>query len=296
MRIGILGFRSYDSYDFKSELRLKAAAEERGHVADLLSVTEMSFNPQGQVLLKGAELPHFDGFISRARVIDQVENRLFVLKLLEEQSHVVINGYEGLIQSKNKWFATEALRKAGVTTVPTWVVEDEAVVVKVAEEIGYPVVVKAAYGTFGLSVEKAENEAELKEMLWRFWRPEFITPLLLQPLIREAAGKDHRVFVVGGKVICTMERQGLPGDFRAYSPKGTSGVSVAISLEEEALAIAAVKAFNLDYAGVDVIQTLTGPAVLEVNGNAGLMRIARITGVDVAGAIIELAVSRFQKS
>ena len=295
MRIGILCFRSYDAYEFKSELRLKEAAKERGYRAELLQVQEMSFSPSGEILLQGQPLRDFDGFISRARVIDQVENRLFVLKLLESTGKTILNGYEALIRSKNKWFATETLRYAGVAVLPTWVVEDEAVALKVAEEIGYPVVVKACYGTFGLSVEKAANVDELREVLWKFWRPGFITPLLIQPYI-EVGGKDHRVFVVGDRVVTAMERQGLPGDFRAYSPKGTEGRPIEISEVEKDLAVRAVQAFGLDYAGIDIIETPQGPAVLEVNGNAGLLRIARVTGVDVAGPIVELAVSRFQKS
>ncbi len=68
-----------------------------------------------------------------------------------------------------------------------------------------------------------------------------------------------------------------------------------ISPQEKDLAIAAVAAVGLDYAGVDIIETASGPAVLEVNGNPGLMRISKVTGVDVPKAIIELAVSRSRK-
>lgn len=296
MRIGILCFRSYDAYDFKTELRLKEAAEERGHEATLLQVPLMSFHPEGNILLEGAPLRPFDGFISRARVIDQVENRLFVLKQLEEQGHCVLNGYEALVQSKNKWFATEALKKSGLAILPTWVVEDEAVALQTAETIGYPVVVKAPYGTFGLSVEKAENPEELREKLWRFWKPSFITPLLLQAFVSEAGGKDLRINVVGDRVVGAIERSAVSGDFRANMELGGTAEAYEPSPELAILALNAVRALGLDYAGVDLILTSKGPAILEVNGNPGFLRITKITGLDVAGSIIELAVSRFQKA
>ncbi len=296
MRIGILCFRSYDAYDFKSELRLKEAAEEQGHEATLIQIQNFSLGPDGTLSLEGKKLEAFDGFISRARVIDQVENRLFWIKVLEEKGYKILNGYEALIHCKNKWFATERLRKAGLATLPTWVVEDETTACEMAEKIGYPVVVKAPYGTFGLSVEKAENETQLKAVLWKFWKPDLITPLLLQPLIEEAEGKDLRINVVGDQVVGAIQRTATQGDFRANMELGGSAEAYEPSSELAELALQAVRAFGLDYAGVDLIQTKNGPCVLEVNGNPGFLRITKITGIDVAASIIKLAVSRFQKS
>lgn len=296
MRIGILCFRSYDAYDFKSELRLKEAAQEQGHDVTLVQTQNFSLGPDGTLLLEGKELGAFDGFISRARVIDQVENRLFWIKVLEEKGYKILNGYEALVQCKNKWFATERLRKAGLPTLPTWVVEDEAIACRTAESIGYPVVVKAPYGTFGLSVEKAENETQLKEVLWRFWKPDFVIPLLMQAFVEEATGTDLRINVVGGQIVGAIQRTAVQGDFRANMELGGSATAYQPSPELAELALQAVQTFGLDFAGVDLIQTKKGPCILEVNGNPGFLRITQITGINVASSIIKLAVSRFQRS
>ncbi len=292
MRIGILCFRSYDSYDFKSEEFLKEAALERGHEGVLIHVPELSLTPEGDVFCSGAPLGDFDGFISRARVVDQVENRLFWVKILEDKGYKVINGYKALIQSKNKWIATDVLRKAGVPTVPTWIVEDESIAIDTAKKIAYPVVIKAPYGTFGLSVEKAENEEKLKEVLWKFWKPNFIVPLLFQPFVKEADGKDFRVNVVGTKVVGTFLQTASAGEFRANLNLGGISTPYEITPELESLALRAVASLGLDFAGVDVIQTQNGLAVLEVNANPDFLVLKKIA----LGAIIELAVSRFQKS
>lgn len=295
MKIGILCFRSYDGYEGKSEIRMKAVAEELGHEVLLIQIPLCTFSPDGEIFYNGQPFPEVDGLISRARVIDQVENRLYLLKLLEEKGFFVVNGYDALLKSKNKWVATETLRKTGVRTVPTWVCEDESMALRLAETIGYPVVVKTPYGTYGKGVAKGENAVELRSILWTFWKPDCITPILLQPFVAEAEGKDHRVFVVDGKVVAAMERSAPSGDFRAYSPKAEDARPVEISEEEADLAIRATTAVGLNNAGVDVIHTQKGPAVLEVNGNAGLMRISTVTGIDVPRAIIEAAVARFGK-
>ena len=44
---------------------------------------------------------------------------------------------------------------------------------------------------------------------------------------------------------------------------------------------------GLGVAGVDLIRSKRGPLVLEVNSSPGLEGIEMVTGVDVAGAVIE---------
>ena len=296
MRIGILCFRSYDSYDFKSEEVLKEAIEDLGHEADLVRVYDFRLSPEGELFSGEGKLGHFDGLISRARVIDQVENRLYWLKVLEEKGYKILNNYEALLLSKNKWFSTQRLKALGLPTVPTWIVEDEILALQTAEEIAYPVVLKAPYGTFGLSVEKADGPEELKAKLWKFWRPDFVDPLLLQPFVEEAHGSDLRIFVVNETVVASMKRSAPPGDFRANMELGGTAEPYEPNPEFVNLAVSAVRGLGLDYAGVDIIQTKDGPCILEVNGNPGFLRISETCNLNVAKTIAELAVSRFQKS
>jgi len=47
-----------------------------------------------------------------------------------------------------------------------------------------------------------------------------------------------------------------------------------------------------DYAGVDLLASGHGPLVVEVNGIPGWRGLARATGIDVAGAIVDHVVGR----
>jgi ribosomal protein S6--L-glutamate ligase len=53
----------------------------------------------------------------------------------------------------------------------------------------------------------------------------------------------------------------------------------------------ATKAMRLQVAGVDLLESRSGPKVLEINSSPGLEGIERTTGADVAGAVVEYAVS-----
>jgi ribosomal protein S6--L-glutamate ligase len=64
---------------------------------------------------------------------------------------------------------------------------------------------------------------------------------------------------------------------------------VKLDARYEAAAIAAVKVMGLDVAGVDMLESKSGPKILEINSSPGLEGIERTSGVDVAGAIVRQA-------
>jgi ribosomal protein S6--L-glutamate ligase len=54
------------------------------------------------------------------------------------------------------------------------------------------------------------------------------------------------------------------------------------------VAVRAAATLGLAVAGVDLIGSARGPLVLEVNSTPGLEGIEQVSGVDIAGAIVEL--------
>jgi ribosomal protein S6--L-glutamate ligase len=110
--------------------------------------------------------------------------------------------------------------------------------------------------------------------------------LLVQEFVKEAGGKDLRLFVINGKVKAAIQRTAAPGEFRANIHQGGSASVVRPSPEERRLAIKAAKAMGLAVAGVDLIRSKTGPLLLEVNSSPGLEGIESATEKDVAGMMI----------
>jgi ribosomal protein S6--L-glutamate ligase len=111
--------------------------------------------------------------------------------------------------------------------------------------------------------------------------------ILVQEFIKEAAGADIRAFVVDGKIVGAMKRQGLPGEFRSNLHRGGSATLLELTKEERETAIKSAKKLGLAIAGVDMLQSSMGPLVMEVNSSPGLEGIEGATGVDIAGKIIE---------
>ena len=149
-----------------------------------------------------------------------------------------------------------------------------------------PHVIKLNEGAQGSGVVLAEKAAASQSVIEAFRG--LYANFLVQEFIAEAKGCDLRCFVVGGKVVAAMQREASAGDFRANLHRGGSAVAVKLSAAEKLIAVHAAEALGLGVAGVDLLRSDRGPLVLEVNASPGLEGIEAVTGVDVAGAIIEL--------
>jgi hypothetical protein len=89
-------------------------------------------------------------------------------------------------------------------------------------------------------------------------------------ILRESKGQDIRCFVIGDKVVASMERTAQEGEFRANIHLGATARSIEISDEERDLAIRAAKIIGLEVAGVDMVRSNSGAKILEVNSSPGL--------------------------
>jgi ribosomal protein S6--L-glutamate ligase len=98
------------------------------------------------------------------------------------------------------------------------------------------------------------------------------------------------LFVIDGEVVASMKRQAKNEDeFRANLGKGGSGLKYVPTDLEIDYALKSATATGQIVTGVDMMHTVDGPVVIEVNSNPGL-KIEKISGVNLAGKIADLAI------
>ncbi len=149
----------------------------------------------------------------------------------------------------------------------------------IAEQIGFPMVVKDCFGSFGAQVRLIDDiEALKKEMNGD-------VPKIFQEFI-DCGGRDIRLEVVGEKVVAAVTRTAPEGDFRANASNGGVMEGYTPTEEESQLAVEAAAAVQADFAGVDILQTKDGPVVCEVNSNAHIKNLLNATGIDVSDHMI----------
>jgi len=192
---------------------------------------------------------------------------------------------QALVRSRDKLRSLQLLARAGVGMPKTVFSNFSKNVKHVVDSVGgAPVVLKLLEGTQGIGVILAESENAASSVMEAFNGLE--ARIIVQEFIKEAGGADLRAFIVDGEVVGAMKRQGKEGEFRSNLHRGGSANLIKLSEEEEETALIAAKAMGLGVAGVDMLQSKSGPLVLEVNSSPGLEGIEKATGKNIAEKII----------
>lgn len=292
MKIGILSFRNLSRQTADEERRLKRAAEAMGHKARIFRADrcQLVYDEKGErVLYNRKRFPELDILIPRASIIANVDIRLSLVKQFQLTGLPVVNDYMSIARAKNKLRTQQILHSLGVPTLKTVVVHTYADLDDAIDRVGgVPIILKDPFGTYGGGVVIVESKRAARSLVDAIGS----RIMMVQEYVAESEGRDTRVFVVGDKVVAGMERSAQSGEFRSNVELGGETMAVEVNEEYAQIAIAATKALKLEVAGVDIIQTKNGPAVLEVNGNPGFKALEEVTGVDVASEIIEYAIAK----
>ncbi|GAA0442382.1 RimK family alpha-L-glutamate ligase [Lentibacillus halophilus] len=271
--------------DFAETIQ-QAAAEQ--HISidiyrndELLSVMET--DSIGLLHIKQAELPHFAVFADKdiylARQLEWLGVRLFNSAEAIARSDDKIASYQRFAVNGLSIPKTIAAPKAFHRTTDISATDYKAAI----EQLGLPMIVKEAFGSFGEQVHMVSTEAELFAKIHDMQGK----PFMLQEFVASSYGKDMRLHVVGDHVAAAMKRQAF-NHFRANVTAGGTMQPYHPSENEQQLAIAATKAIGADFAGVDLLfGEQDRPIICEVNSNAHIRSMYDCTGINIADFMID---------
>ncbi|MEO8399519.1 MAG: 30S ribosomal protein S6--L-glutamate ligase [Ignavibacteriaceae bacterium] len=284
MKIAILS-RNSSLYSTK---RLLEAGQSKGHDMHIIDYLRCYMNitsHKPMVIFKGDPLKGFDAVIPRIGASKTFYGTA-VVRQFEMMGVFPTNESQGISRSRDKLRCLQLLARDGiglpVTGFAHYTKDIDGLISIVG---GAPLVVKLLEGTQGIGVVLAETNQAATSVIEAFRGLE--ANILVQEFIKEAGGMDIRCFVIGGKIVASMKRQGAKGEFRSNIHRGGSAEKIKLTPEERSTAVRAAKSMGLNVAGVDLLRSNHGPVVMEVNSSPGLEGIEKSTGVDVAGKIIE---------
>ena len=285
MKIAILS-RNTRLYSTK---RLVEAARVRGHVVrvfDPLRCYVRIAPGASSIRYKGKELRDIDAVIPRIGTTSTFYGTA-VLRQLEMMGVYTPNPSDAVLRARDKLRCLQILASHGLQMPVTVFGDNPDDTTDVLAMLGEPPhVIKLNEGSQGTGVVLAEKRAASQSVIEAFRG--LYANFLVQEFVAEAKGSDLRCFVVGKKVVAAMQRDSSPGDFRANLHRGGTAMAATLSAEERRIAVRAAGALGLGIAGVDLLRSNRGPLLLEVNASPGLEGIEAATGVDVAGAIMDL--------
>ena len=285
MKIAILS-RNTRLYSTK---RLVEAARVRGHVVrvfDPLRCYVRIAPGASSIRYKGKELRDIDAVIPRIGTTSTFYGTA-VLRQLEMMGVYTPNPSDAVLRARDKLRCLQILAAQGIDMPVTVFGDNPDDTEDVLGLLGDPPhVIKLNEGSQGTGVVLAEKRAASQSVIEAFRG--LYANFLVQEFVAEAKGSDLRCFVVGKKVVAAMQRDSSPGDFRANLHRGGTAMAATLSAEERRIAVRAAGALGLGIAGVDLLRSNRGPLLLEVNASPGLEGIETATGIDVAGAIMDL--------
>jgi ribosomal protein S6--L-glutamate ligase len=270
-----------------STRRLVLAARARGHevsVADPLDFRVVISRGRPSLFLGDKPTPHAD--LVLPRIGASITNYgLAVVRQFDLMGVPVLNTALAIARSRDKLRAMQLLTKRDID-VPVTVCARTPGSIEPALSLvgGAPCIVKLQQGAQGIGTMIAETPQAVTSLLETLWA--MGQDIILQEYIAEAKGRDLRAIVVGGRVIASMRRQAKAGEFRSNLHRGGQGVRAVLEAPFRRAAIAATRVMGLEVAGVDMLESRTGPKILEINSSPGLEGIERASGVDVAAAVI----------
>ena len=284
MKIALLS-RNANLY---STRRLKEAAEERGHdarVVDYLRCVMDITSHRPNIRYAGQELEGYDAIIPRIGATHTFYGTA-VVRQFEMMNVFPTNESQGISRSRDKLRSLQLLSRNGIGLPVTGFAHSTKDIDGLIELVGgAPLIVKLIEGTQGVGVVLAETKKSAEAVIAAFRQLD--ANILVQEFIKEAKGADIRAFVIGGRVVASMRRQGAPGEFRSNLHQGGYAERIKLTPEERSTAVRAAKTMGLNVCGVDLLRSNHGPVVMEVNSSPGLEGIEETTGIDVAGKVIE---------
>ena len=222
---------------------------------------------------------------------------LYLTSCLEFLGFLVINKFKVGQTCGNKLITSLTLARYNVPTPKTHFAFSAESAIELIYKIGFPLVLKPVIGSWGRGVFPIRDQ-EMANMMVEM-REESDSPLArifyIQEMIRRPP-RDLRCIVVGDKVIAAIYRYSAQNEWRTNVSRGGKAEAAPITKELEDIALGAAKAVGGGILGIDLMEDeKRGLLVHEVNNTVEFRGASNVCEADIAGAIIEYALSIAKK-
>jgi len=211
---------------------------------------------------------------------------LHALRLFESVGIDCVNMYQVATTCGDKLLTSVVLAERGVPQPEVRVAFTEATALQAIEEMGYPVVLKPAVGSWGRLLAKvndrdaAEALLEHKTVLGSYHHSIFY----IQRYV-EKRGRDIRAFVVGDECIAAIYR--TSDHWITNTARGGKASNCPVTPELNDLAVQGAKAVGGGIVALDIFEGPDGLLVNEINYTMEFKNSMAPTGVNIAGAIVD---------
>jgi len=216
---------------------------------------------------------------------------LDLISQLERAGIPIVNSRECMELASDKYRTYLRLQEYGLTQPKTVLLPKEEQMEQAVKELetDYPIIMKTLRGSKGVGVLFIESERALISLVQLLFKQDKNADLLIQEY--KETKFDVRVLVLGGKIIATMQRDVLEGDFRSNYSQGAKVKTYNLTDLEIEQCLRAAKAINGQFTAVDFIPSddteKNPPFILEVNSSPGTEGIEEANDMNIVKIVIQ---------
>jgi len=283
---------------FRTARRIVEECEKAGHKVYVVKV-EGAFIDYNDGIYKIFNEGDEKGFeINRSDTIAIVrgsvrlkKSYLDLVSRLEKTGICMVNSRDTIEISSDKYRSYVKLMDFGLTQPKTALIPNEDNWRKAFEslETTYPIIMKTLEGSKGVGVLFIESERQIESLIQLLYSQNEDIDLLIQEYIKTDG--DIRVIVLGGKIIASMKRAVVEGDFRSNVSQGAEVKEYELSELEIEQCLLTSKAIDGSWTAVDFIPSKNPkkdpPYILEVNHSPGTEGIEKATKKNIVKLIVE---------
>lgn len=261
-------------------------ALKRGIDLQLVDVREQIFDPVSH---------NFNFDVVLERCVSTVKG-MHAVEFFESIGIPAVNSLQIARTCENKFVTSLALVKNKVPTPKFALVFSENQAKTAIEAMGgYPVVLKPVSGSWGRLIAKINDSNSLEAIIEQksvLGGPHHHAFYIQQYI--EKPNRDIRIHVIGGIVIAAIYRNSK--HWITNTARGAEAIPCLIGKDLAAIAKKAGKAIGDGVLGIDIFETKEGLLVNEVNHTMEFKNVQRVTGINIAGKIIDYCLSVVRKN
>ena len=283
---------------FRTSRRIVEEAKKAGHKVYVVQVEGAFINYEDGVYKifnegdeKGFEIDRSNTIAIIRGTVRLKKSYLDLVSRLEKTGVCMVNSRDTIEISADKYRSYVRLMDFGLTQPKTALIPNEDNWRRAFEslETQYPIIMKTLEGSKGVGVLFIESERQIESLIQLLYSQNEDIDLLIQEYIKTDG--DIRVIVLGGKIIASMKRGVVEGDFRSNVSQGAEVAEYELSELEIEQCLLASKAMDGVFTAVDFIPSKNPkkdpPYILEVNHSAGTEGIEKATGRNIVKQVVD---------
>ncbi|MCK4967416.1 MAG: RimK family alpha-L-glutamate ligase, partial [Candidatus Aenigmarchaeota archaeon] len=201
-------------------------------------------------------------------------------------SYPILKPYSAatVLVAHDKFITTVALARCGIPTPKTYLLKTKSGTEALIDKVKFPLMVKLMSGSGGIGIMYVDNKEAMRTIIASM--NVLNQQILIQEFV-ENPGEDIRIIVAEDTVIGAYKRVAKKGEKRANIKAGGSAQKYDPTDEMKRIAIKTAKVLHADICAIDLLESKSGPVVIEANINPGIRGMMDATNINIAKRIID---------